>query len=34
MQLGAIRLELRFVGHRTDQRMVKHILGLSRVNLT
>ena len=28
MQLGAIGLELRFVGHRANQRMVEHILGL------
>ena len=33
MQLGAIRFELRLVGHRANQRMVEHILGL-RVNLT
>ena len=29
VHLGTIRLELGFVGHRTDQRMVKHILGLA-----
>ena len=29
MQLGAIGFELGFVGHRTNQRMVEHILGLS-----
>ena len=29
VQLGAIRLELRFVGHGADQWMVEHILGLS-----
>ena len=29
VQLGAIRLELRFVGHRANQRMVEHVLGLS-----
>ena len=28
VQLGAIRFELRFVGHGADQRMVEHILGL------
>ena len=28
VQLGAIGFELRFVGHRADQRMVEHILGL------
>jgi len=30
MQLGSIRLELSLVGHRADQRVVEHILGLSR----
>ena len=29
VQLGAIRLELRFVGDRANQRMVEHILGLA-----
>ena len=29
VQFGAIRFELRFVGHRTDQRMMKDILGLA-----
>ena len=29
VQLGAIGLELRLVGHRTNQRMVEHILGLA-----
>ena len=29
VQLGAIRFELRFVGHGADQRMVEDILGLS-----
>ena len=29
VQLGAIGFKLRFVGHRTDQRMVKDILGLA-----
>ena len=29
VQLGAIRLELSFVGHGADQRMVEHVLGLS-----
>jgi hypothetical protein len=29
MQLGSIRLELSLVGHRADQRVVEHILGLS-----
>ena len=29
VQLGAIRLELRLVGDRANQRMVEHILGLS-----
>ena len=28
VQFGAVGLELSLVGHRTDQRMVKHILGL------
>ena len=29
MHIGTVRLELGFIGHRTDQRMVKHILGLA-----
>ena len=29
VQLGAIAFELGFVGHRANQRMVKHVLGLS-----
>jgi hypothetical protein len=29
VQLRTIRLELRFVGHRANQRMVKHILCLA-----
>ena len=29
VHLGAIRLELSLVGHRANQRMVKHILGLA-----
>jgi len=29
VQLGAIRFELCFVGHRPNQRMVKHIFRLS-----
>ena len=29
VQLGTIRLELRLVGHRANQRMVEHILGLA-----
>ena len=29
VHVGAIRLELGFIGHRTNQRMVKHILGLA-----
>ena len=29
VQLGAIGLELRFVGHRTDKRMMEYILGLA-----
>ena len=29
VQLGAIRFELRFVGHGADQRMVEHVVGLS-----
>ena len=29
MHLGSIRLELSFVSHRANQRMVKHILGLA-----
>ena len=29
VHLGAVRLELGFVGHRANQRMVKHILGLA-----
>ena len=29
VQFGAVRFELRFVGHCANQRMVEHILGLS-----
>ena len=28
VQLGAIRFQLRLVGHRANQRVVKHIIGL------
>ena len=34
VQLGAIGLELSFVGHRANQRMMEYILGLARLNPT